>query len=96
VYFSGWVEYEIDNPNALGDASASTPDEIDPEGKSNLRSVPQELYRIPSWALMLGVGKRFRMWNAAPTDVPGATYKRYGGINFSLQPPAAQQPPGSA
>jgi hypothetical protein len=37
VCFSGWVEYEIDNPEPLGDASASTPDEIDPEGKSNLR-----------------------------------------------------------
>lgn len=39
MYLSGYVEYQIDNPAAVVDASKFTPQELDPEGKSNLGTV---------------------------------------------------------
>lgn len=36
VQVSAWLEYQIDSSNALGDAGAFTPNELDPEGKTNL------------------------------------------------------------
>jgi hypothetical protein len=92
VYVSGWVEYEIDNPNALADASAFTPDELDPEGKSNLRSVPPAMYRSLAVALLLEVSKKFRFWDAAGRDVPGATFVQSGGVSLTLAPPEQQNP----
>ncbi|MCV7091146.1 hypothetical protein [Mycobacterium interjectum] len=89
VQVSAWLEYQIDNPNALGDAGAFTPDELDPDGKTNLRSVPPELYRQPATALIIEVAKRSAAEGIKiphPT-IPGATLVGGGGPQFSIVPP---------
>jgi hypothetical protein len=90
VYVSGWLEYRIDNPNALGDASAFTPNEVDPEHKTNLQSVPEWMYRLDAAALVLEVGKRFQL--PRPT-IPGATCVNSGGVKITTTPPAGQAGP---
>jgi hypothetical protein len=89
VYVSGWLEYRIDNPNALGDASAFTPDELDPGGKTNLRSVPPEAYRQTSTALVIEVAKRSAAegLNIPHPAIPGATFVRAGSTQFTVVPP---------
>lgn len=88
VQVSAWLEYRIDNPNALGDAGAFTPEEIDPEGKSNLRSVPPEVYRMTNTALILEVAKRSAAEGLKiphPT-IPGATFIKAGNPQFNIVP----------
>jgi hypothetical protein len=89
VQVSAWLEYRVDNPAALGDAGAFTPDELDPEGKSNLRSVPTEAYRVPTTALIIELAKRsaaegLRIPHPA---IPGATFLQAGSTQFNIIPP---------
>jgi hypothetical protein len=87
LYVSGWLEYQIDNPNALGDAAAFTPEELDPEGKTNLRSVPNAAYQQPPLALCLEVGKSLGRTGIAGPVVPGATFLKGNMTNLTTAPP---------
>jgi hypothetical protein len=81
VYLSGYVEYQIDNPAAVVDASKFTPQELDPEGKSNLGTVDPRAWEDINNAVLVEVAKGTKY----PTP-PGLT----GGINaikYSLAPP---------
>jgi hypothetical protein len=90
VYVSGWLEYQIDHPNALADAAAFTPDELDPEGKTNLRSVPDAVYHQAPIALCLEVGKRLRMGLQGPA-VPGATFVKGTMTNLDHSGPGSNR-----
>jgi hypothetical protein len=87
VYVSGWLEYQIDNPNAVADAAAFTPDELDPDGNTNLRSVPKAAYQQPPVALCLEVGKRLGRGLQGPA-VPGATFIKGTMTKLTTVPPA--------
>jgi hypothetical protein len=86
VYVSGWLEYEVDNPAALADAAAFTPDELDPDGSTNLRSVPNAAYQQPPVALCLEVGKRLGRGLQGPA-VPGATFIKGTMTKLTTVPP---------
>jgi hypothetical protein len=86
VYVSGWLEYEVDNPAALADAAGFTPGELDPDGSTNLRSMPNAAYQQPPVALCLEVGKRLGRGLHGPA-VPGATFIKGTMTKLTTVPP---------
>jgi hypothetical protein len=81
VYLSGYAEYQIDSSAAVVDASKFTPQELDPEAKSNLGTVDPRAWEDLKNAVLVEVAKE----TLYPTP-PGLT----GGINaikYSLAPP---------
>jgi len=67
IHVSGWLEYRIDNPAALIDASKFTPQQLDPEGKSNLGSADPRVWEELRNALLVEVSKGARF-----PEPPGA------------------------
>ena len=81
VYVSGWLEYRVDNPAALIDASKFTPQELDPNQASNLGSVDQRVWAELGNALLVEVAKGTKF------TVPPGTTSIDNKITFSLSPP---------
>ena len=80
VHVSGYLEYRVDNPAALIDASKFTPQQLDPEGKSNLGSVDPRVWELLGTALVVEVSKGARF-----TEPPGASQVD-SKIQYSLSP----------
>jgi hypothetical protein len=80
IYVSGWLEYRVDNPAALIDASKFTPQQLDPEGKSNLGTADPRVWEVLGNALLVEVSK-----GAQFAEPPGAT-RVDSKIGYSLGP----------
>jgi len=84
VYASGWIDYEVENPAALVDASKFTPTELDPSGTSDLSQVPESAWcQIPT-TLIVEVSKRF---GRNPPPLPPGARIADQQITYGLQPP---------
>jgi hypothetical protein len=84
VYVSGWVDYEVENPVALVDASSFTPAELDPAGTGDLAQVPTSAWSQIPTALIVEVSKRAAQNPAPPPPGVRVTDQH---ITYGLQPP---------
>lgn len=86
VYVSGWLEFRIDNPAALVDASKFTPEQLDPERASNLHEIDNRVWGELGNAIVVEVAKA-----AQSTEPPGVTQVD-SSMSYSLSPPTGDEP----
>ncbi len=88
IYVSGWIEYEVANPEALIDASRFTPSELDPSGTAGLSDAPDAVWSDVSHALLVEVSKRAAQYPAPP---PPGIARIENNLTYGLAPPTAVQ-----